>query len=135
MFSAGEVAAPYRLLSDGDSDDQLESVFTDDTGASFDSLESAVDVISENSARARSWVFVLDAGHGGWDSGAIGNGLREKDLTLQIARYCRDELQKYAGVRVIMTRDSDTSVTGVANTTNELIARAQIAETTTHLCS
>ena len=127
MFSAGEVAAPYRLLSDGDSDDQLESVFTDDTGASFDSLESAVDVISENSARARSWVFVLDAGHGGWDSGAIGNGLREKDLTLQIARYCRDELQKYAGVRVIMTRDFDTSVTGVANTTNELIARAQIA--------
>ena len=127
MFSAGEVAAPYRLLSDGDSDDQLESVFTDDTGASFDSLESAVDSISENSARARNWVFVLDAGHGGWDSGAVGNGLREKDLTLQIARYCRDELQKYAGVRVIMTRDSDASVTGVANTTNELIARAQIA--------
>ena len=127
MFSAGEVAAPYRLLSDGDSDDQLESVFTDDTGASFDSLESAVDAISENSARARNWVFVLDAGHGDWDSGAVGNGLREKDLTLQIARYCCDELQKYAGVRVIMTRDSDASVTGVANTTNELIARAQIA--------
>lgn len=127
MFSVGEVSAPYRLRSDGDSDDQLESVFTDDTGASFDSLESAVDVISENSARARNWVFVLDAGHGGWDSGAVGNGLREKDLTLQIARYCRDELQKYAGVRVIMTRDSDASVTGVANTTNELIARAQIA--------
>lgn len=127
MFSAGVVAAPYRLLSDGDSDDQLESVFTDDTGASFDSLESAVDAISENSARARNWVFVLDAGHGDWDSGDVGNGLREKDLTLQIARYCRDELQKYAGVRVIMTRDSDASVTGVANTTNELIARAQIA--------
>ena len=127
IFSVGEVAAPYRLRSDGDSDDQLESVFTDDTGASFDSLESAVDAVSENSARARSWVFVLDAGHGGWDSGAVGNGLREKDLTLQIARYCRDELQKYPGVRVIMTRDSDASVTGVANTANELIARAQIA--------
>ena len=127
IFSVGEVAAPYRLRSDSGSDDQLESVFTDGTGASFDSLESAVNVISENSARARNWVFVLDAGHGGWDSGAVGNGLREKDLTLQIARYCRDELQKYAGVRVIMTRDSDASVTGVANTTNELIARAQIA--------
>ena len=127
MFSVGEVAAPYRLRSDSGSDDQLESVFTDGAGASFDSLESAVNAISENSARARNWVFVLDAGHGGWDSGAVGNGLREKDLTLQIARYCRDELQKYAGVRVIMTRDSDASVTGVANTTNELIARAQIA--------
>ena len=127
IFSVGEVAAPYRLRSDSGSDDQLESVFTDGAGASFDSLESAVNAISENSARARNWVFVLDAGHGGWDSGAVGNGLREKDLTLQIARYCRDELQKYAGVRVIMTRDSDASVTGVANTTNELIARAQIA--------
>ena len=127
IFSVGEVAAPYRLRSDSGSDDQLESVFTDGAGASFDSLESAVNAISENSARARNWVFVLDAGHGGWDSGAVGNGLREKDLTLQITRYCRDELQKYAGVRVIMTRDSDASVTGVANTTNELIARAQIA--------
>ena len=127
MFTVGEVAAPYRLRSDGDSDGQLESVFTDNTGASFDSLESAVDAVSEKSARARNWVFVLDAGHGGWDSGAVGNGLREKDLTLQIARYCCVELQKYAGVRVIMTRDSDASVTGVANTTNELIARAQIA--------
>ena len=126
-FSVGEVAAPYRLRSDSGSDDQPESVFTDGAGASFDSLESAVNAISENSVRARNWVFVLDAGHGGWDSGAVGNGLREKDLTLQIARYCRDELQKYAGVRVIMTRDSDASVTGVANTTNELIARAQIA--------
>ena len=127
IFSVGEVAAPYRLRSDSGSDDQLESVFTDGAGASFDSLESAVNAISENSVRARNWVFVLDAGHGGWDSGAVGNGLCEKDLTLQIARYCRDELQKYAGVRVIMTRDSDASVTGVANTTNELIARAQIA--------
>lgn len=126
-FSVGEVAAPYRLRSDSGSDDQPESVFTDGAGASFDSLESAINAISENSVRARNWVFVLDAGHGGWDSGAVGNGLREKDLTLQIARYCRDELQKYAGVRVIMTRDSDASVTGVANTTNELIARAQIA--------
>ena len=127
MFSVGDMPAPYRLLSDNSSDDQLDSVFTNGMGSSYDSLESAVGAVSESSARVRNWVFVLDAGHGGWDSGAVGNGLREKDLTLQIARYCRDELQKYAGVRVIMTRDFDTSVTGVANTTNELIARAQIA--------
>ena len=127
MFSVGDMPSPYRLLSDDSSDDQLDSVFTNGMGSSYDSLESAVGAVSESSARVRNWVFVLDAGHGGWDSGAVGNGLREKDLTLQIARYCRDELQKYAGVRVIMTRDFDTSVTGVANTTNELIARAQIA--------
>ena len=127
MFSVGDVVSPYRLLSDRNADDQLDSVFTDGAGVSYDSLESAVGTVSESSARVRNWVFVLDAGHGDWDSGAVGNGLREKDLTLKIARYCRDELQKYAGVRVIMTRDSDASVTGVANTANELIARAQIA--------
>ena len=115
MFSVGDVVSPYRLLSDRNADDQLDSVFTDGAGVSYDSLESAVGTVSESSARVRNWVFVLDAGHGDWDSGAVGNGLREKDLTLKIARYCRDELQKYAGVRVIMTRDSDASVTGVAN--------------------
>ena len=30
--------------------------------------------------------IVLDAGHGGTDSGAVGNGLREKDLTLNIVK-------------------------------------------------
>ena len=28
---------------------------------------------------------VVDAGHGGEDPGALGNGLKEKDLTLQAA--------------------------------------------------
>ena len=29
--------------------------------------------------------IVIDAGHGGHDAGAVGNGLKEKDLTLSIA--------------------------------------------------
>ncbi len=33
--------------------------------------------------------LVIDAGHGGYDSGAVGNGLVEKNLTLQIARRVR----------------------------------------------
>ena len=54
--------------------------------------------------------IVIDAGHGGNDSGAVGHGLRECDLTLAIARACRDELATYGNARVIMTRDSDTTV-------------------------
>lgn len=54
--------------------------------------------------------IVIDAGHGGNDSGAVGYGLRECDLTLAIARACRDELATYGNARVIMTRDSDTTV-------------------------
>lgn len=53
-------------------------------------------------------VVVLDAGHGGSDYGATGNGLQEKALTLKIAQYCKAELEKYRGVKVYMTRADDT---------------------------
>lgn len=51
---------------------------------------------------------VLDPGHGGTDGGATANGLVEKELTLKIAKYCKDELEKYNGVQVYMTRSDDT---------------------------
>jgi len=51
--------------------------------------------------------IVIDPGHGGKDPGAIGpSGLKEKDVTLCIARLVRDKLKK-AGYKVIMTRDRD----------------------------
>ena len=50
---------------------------------------------------------VLDAGHGGKDPGTTGrNGMREKDLALDIALRVKAHLAA-AGVRVVMTRDSD----------------------------
>ncbi|MCR4675153.1 MAG: N-acetylmuramoyl-L-alanine amidase, partial [Lachnospiraceae bacterium] len=55
-------------------------------------------------------VVVLDPGHGGSDSGAVANGLKEKDLTLKIAKYCKSELETYSGVKVYMTRTTDTYV-------------------------
>ena len=52
---------------------------------------------------------VVDAGHGGDDPGALGNNLKEKDLTLQAARYMYDRLQEL-GVPTVITRDSDESL-------------------------
>ena len=52
---------------------------------------------------------VIDAGHGGSDSGAIGNGIIEKNLTLDISKYMYDRL-KELGVPVKLTRDSDTTL-------------------------
>lgn len=53
-------------------------------------------------------LVVIDAGHGGHDPGAIGpGGLREKDVTLAIARSIRDELLRSGRVRVALTRDTD----------------------------
>ena len=54
-------------------------------------------------------LVVIDAGHGGVDPGAINplTGLREKDVTLQIARQIRDALLASGRVRVALTREDD----------------------------
>ena len=53
--------------------------------------------------------IVIDAGHGGTDSGAIGNGIIEKELTLKIASYIADRLRGL-GADVTLTRDSDETL-------------------------
>jgi N-acetylmuramoyl-L-alanine amidase len=56
-------------------------------------------------------VVVIDPGHGGKDSGAVGiGGVREKDIILPIGRRVAEILQQN-GVQVVMTRDSDYFVT------------------------
>ena len=52
---------------------------------------------------------VIDVGHGGSDSGAIGNGIIEKNLTLDISKYMYDRL-KELGVPVKLTRNSDVDL-------------------------
>lgn len=50
----------------------------------------------------------IDPGHGGKDPGAGGNGLREKNLTLDIAKRIRNNLQQdYLGVDIKMSRTND----------------------------
>ena len=51
---------------------------------------------------------VVDAGHGGKDPGAIGpSGLKEKDITLAMAKLLKVELERELGCQVILTRDRD----------------------------
>src|SRR5690242_5441041 len=52
----------------------------------------------------------LDPGHGGTDSGAVGNGLQEKALTLAIALQIRSILQANWAVDVRMSRTTDATV-------------------------
>ena len=51
-------------------------------------------------------LIVIDAGHGGHDTGAIGGGKREKDLVLSIAKKVAKELKK-RGYPVYLTRNSN----------------------------
>lgn len=55
-------------------------------------------------------LVVIDAGHGGPDPGAIGPGLREKDVVLGLALALREKLLEQGGIRVAMTRDDDSFV-------------------------
>ncbi|MDX9710186.1 MAG: N-acetylmuramoyl-L-alanine amidase [Trichloromonas sp.] len=64
---------------------------------------------------------VVDAGHGGKDPGAIGpSGLKEKDITLALAKLLKTELERELGCQVILTRDRDVYIpleerTAIAN--------------------
>lgn len=50
----------------------------------------------------------IDPGHGGNDPGAVGNGLQEKTVALQIGLKIRDILlDEYEGVQVRMSRETD----------------------------
>ena len=53
-----------------------------------------------------SELIVIDAGHGGHDTGAIVGGKKEKDVVLQIAKKLEKEL-KERGHPVYMTRTTD----------------------------
>lgn len=55
-------------------------------------------------------VVVVDAGHGGFDSGKVGvNQALEKDINLQIANKVKTMLEKQ-GIKVIMTRKDENSL-------------------------
>jgi N-acetylmuramoyl-L-alanine amidase len=56
-------------------------------------------------------LIVIDAGHGGPDTGAIAKtGDEEKEVVLEVAKKLREELLKTKRYRVVMTRDDDTFV-------------------------
>ena len=65
--------------------------------------------------------IVIDPGHGGHDTGTIGpDGLREKDLVLEVGRRLGKLLQTRLGAEVVYTRKNDTFIpletrTAVAN--------------------
>ena len=70
--------------------------------------------------KTRPFVVVIDPGHGGKDSGAVGpSGVYEKDLVLAIGRRLRDFIRHESSMRAVMTRMDDSFV--------DLRKRAQIA--------
>lgn len=78
-------------------------------------------------------VVVIDAGHGGGDTGAIGNGLYEKNVTLAITKKLKDYLNEDPDIYVYYTRlaDKASNITkgmpGVPSTGASLRGRYNLA--------
>jgi len=75
--------------------------------------------IQTDSSQDKPFVVVLDAGHGGKDSGNRGNGYYEKKIALNIILQIGKILEKKPNIKVIYTRKTDVFV--------DLIERARIA--------
>lgn len=76
-------------------------------------LGTAAGLAAAPLASVPAWAAVpkvyIDPGHGGDDPGAIGNGLREKDLTLAISLQTRDILAANYAVDIRMSRTTDVT--------------------------
>lgn len=54
------------------------------------------------------FTVVIDAGHGGHDTGAVDNGVKEKDINLGVAKKLASIIdKKMKGAKVVMTRADD----------------------------
>ena len=123
-FGVDEVYEGYEAgNSDTNTEQEVEASVVDvesgklvsastDIASTLSETESAISTesLEGRTVRSRNKVVVLDPGHGGSDGGATANGLVEKNLTLKIAQYCKEELEKYSGVTVYMTRSTDVAV-------------------------
>ncbi len=95
---------------------------TEDAETSVDDQEA-----SDSKEADKTYVVVLDPGHGGNWFGAMYDGKNEKDLTLSVANYVRDYLyDNYTGIEVYLTRETDIALDGDLKI--ELEKRAIVAE-------
>lgn len=78
-----------------------------ETAASGPAVGAPDVALRSEGERWRLDTIVIDAGHGGKDTGATANGVREKDVVLAVAHKLGAYLEENLGVRVVYTRDSD----------------------------
>ncbi len=73
-------------------------------------LRSTINTVKQTEQHGNKPIVIIDAGHGGFDGGAIANdGTVEKDINLSISLYLQEYLS-FFNIKTIMIRDTDCSV-------------------------
>ena len=104
--------------------------------------DAGLPVLSELAPRRAIRAIAIDAGHGGDDIGTRGpEGALEKDVTLAVAQRLRNRIESELGLRVVLTRTGDSTVSlderaAIANNDRadlfiSLHANASVRETAT----
>lgn len=101
----GNAVIQVTNLNDA-SEEVADGIMASDPEAAMALIDEDSDIATQSNEGV---TICLDPGHGGNDSGAVGvNNVYEKNLTLKIAQYCKQELEKY-DCNVVMTRIGDTN--------------------------
>jgi N-acetylmuramoyl-L-alanine amidase len=124
VVRGGKLYLPYAFVSDllprvakGVTFDSRHAVLHRDLASAPKTPAPSLTVTKETGTRTANrptFTVVVDAGHGGPDRGMRGPigakwEIREKDITLQVARALREQLIE-RGVSVVMTRSTDTLI-------------------------
>jgi N-acetylmuramoyl-L-alanine amidase len=105
--------AILRVVFEGVAGEMRASTLVDPPRLVLDFMRPSEPVPHERrEALAPLRLIVLDAGHGGHDTGAVGpGGLQEKDLVLDVTRRVARLLEDKLDVKVSLSRDNDQFVT------------------------
>jgi N-acetylmuramoyl-L-alanine amidase len=129
VASAQKIPAPKEVLKSATPDKTAASSELD-SKATVSVAPSSIKAASPTAAGSRTLTralglkigrIVIDAGHGGHDTGTIGpTGLEEKELVLDVALRLAKLLRDEAGSEVVLTRSTDTFIpleerTAIAN--------------------
>ena len=123
--ASGEQAITYYTLTKDNSNQKIQMSFAQDTdGTNLNYLEMNV---AKSALPDDVYDIVIDAGHGGKDTGASSNGYTESELTLQYAKALKSALED-KGYKIKLTRDgSEPADENMAYTMYDEDGRVSIA--------
>ncbi|MBP1752311.1 MAG: N-acetylmuramyl-L-alanine amidase [Geobacteraceae bacterium] len=133
-FKIFPLSDPYRVIIDVKGDRKTEISKLDDSISAYRPVQESENLVQKKEEERTRPVtafkpgkirrIVVDPGHGGHDPGAVGaDGLKEKDVVLEMGLKLAKRIRENLGIDVVMTRSKDVFIpleerTAIANKVN-----------------